>query len=79
LQAPAQRCSEVREGTAVIGGFDYSIVGCHATDGVECTASESRFIARAAPVFRVASNGTWAQREVAEHATCAQVQSAFDH
>jgi hypothetical protein len=77
LNAPIQRCSELREGTATIAGFDYSIVGCHATDGPECTASESRFLARAAPVFTVAATGTWSQREVAENATCAQVQAAF--
>jgi hypothetical protein len=77
LRAPQQPCEDVRGGMATIGGFDYSIIGCHATDGVECVEAETRFIARAAPVFTVASKAPWMQREVPDDATCSQVQSAF--
>ena len=77
LHAPQKRCEDVSGGMATIDAFDYSIIGCHALDGVECAPEETRFLARAAPVFTVASTGAWMQREVPDDATCSQVQAAF--
>lgn len=77
LRAPQQPCEEVSGGMAAIGGFDYSIIGCRAADGVECVEAETRFIARAAPVFAVAPTAPWMQREVPDDATCSRVQAAF--
>jgi hypothetical protein len=67
---------ETQSGTADVKFFDNHVVGCHTTDGQECSDSQTDFIDVSRTQYEVL-NAAFESTQVAEGASCAVVRAAL--
>jgi len=74
--ATMQGCPKTVAGTVEVSQLDFRMIGCHVTDGEDCTKSESEFLDDHRMEYELTSARFTAAR-ISDAATCAEVRAAL--
>jgi hypothetical protein len=75
LKGQTTSCEE-QAGMVDVKFFDNHVIGCHATNGMECDANQTKFVDDSRTVY-VPTGATFVAKKVPDNATCAEVRAAL--